>query len=332
VTAAWVPTAGTATGIGSLPGVDPGEAARAVLDLLPDLPALPELPARGAPADLIGRGAALLVDLPVDLQPTGWRLVDRGSRDGSRARDLLARDLDAFEDAVAGEPLARLKVQAPGPWTLAAGLELTRGERALSDHAAVRDLAASLAEGLRLQLADLGRRFPGVELVLQLDEPSLPAVLAGRIPTPSGFGSYRSPDAQTALDRLAEVVQAAERTVVHCCAPRPPVELFRRAGAAGLSVDLLLEQSDQALGEAVEAGVVLLLGVVASTGEAPPTVDDALRPVRGLWRRLGLDPERMPTSVVLTPSCGLAGASPAYARAALGRCTEAARALAEEPL
>jgi hypothetical protein len=77
---------------------------------------------------------------------------------------------------------------------------------------------------------------------------------------------------------------------------------------------------------------VLLLGVVPSTGDAPPTVDAALGPVRGLWRRLGLEPERMPTAVVLTPSCGLAGASPGYARAALGRCTEAARALAEEPL
>ncbi len=231
-----------------------------------------------------------------------------------------------------GEPLARLKVQAPGPWTLAAGLELTRGERALSDHGAVVDLTASLAEGLRLQLADLGRRFPGVELVLQLDEPSLPAVLAGRIPTPSGFGSYRSPSAQTALDRLSEVVEASDRTVVHCCAPRPPVELFRRAGAVGLSVDLLVEQAEQPLGEAVEAGLVLLLGCLPSTGSTVPTVDRVLAPVRGLWRRLGLDPELLPAAVVLTPSCGLAGATPGYARAALGRATEAARALAEEPL
>jgi hypothetical protein len=59
---------GTATGIGSLPGEDPREAARLVLGELP-VPHLPELPARGPHADLAGRGAALLADLPVDLQP-----------------------------------------------------------------------------------------------------------------------------------------------------------------------------------------------------------------------------------------------------------------------
>ena len=58
--------------------------------------------------DLAGRTAALLAGIPVDLQPTGWRLTERGSRDGNRARDLLARDLDALEDAVAGGPLPRL--------------------------------------------------------------------------------------------------------------------------------------------------------------------------------------------------------------------------------
>ena len=93
---------GTATGIGSMPGTDPDEVVRRVLDLLPGLPFLPELPARGASSDLAGRSAAHLAELSVDLQPSGWRLVDRPSRDGHRARDDLARDLDALEQATAG--------------------------------------------------------------------------------------------------------------------------------------------------------------------------------------------------------------------------------------
>ena len=89
---------GSATGVGSLPGTDPLEAARWVVGELA-FPHVPELPGRGAHADLTGRGAALLTDLPVDLQPTGWRMVPRPSRDGQRAKDLLARDLDALEQA-----------------------------------------------------------------------------------------------------------------------------------------------------------------------------------------------------------------------------------------
>src|SRR5688572_2872366 len=118
---------GGASGVGSWPGTDPLEAVRTVLDLLPDLPFLPELPARGPHADVTGRSTALLAGLPVDLQPSGWRLVSRPSQDSRRARDLLARDLDALEEAADAARPSALKVQCAGPWTLAATLELPRG-------------------------------------------------------------------------------------------------------------------------------------------------------------------------------------------------------------
>ena len=54
---------GPASGVGSLPGIDPAEALRIVVGELPEFAHLPELPQRGAGADLIGRTAGLLVDL-----------------------------------------------------------------------------------------------------------------------------------------------------------------------------------------------------------------------------------------------------------------------------
>ena len=336
-----------------MPGTDPDEAVRVVLGELPDLPFLPELPARGPHADLAGRTASLLVDLAVDLQPTGWRLVPRASRDGRRARDLMARDLDALEAATQGGTPATLKVQAAGPWTLAALLELQRGERALADHGAVDDLTGSLAEGLRRHLADLAVRLPGTRLVLQLDEPLLPAVLGGGIPTASGFGRLRSPTRSRLREVLALVLAAGDDTVVHCCAADPPLELISEAGAGALSVDatLLGPRHDESIGLAVEAGLGLLLGVVpslAGAGSGRPGADREgahregsdrrlsdpslmIDPVRVLWRRLGFDPDRLPGTVVVTPQCGLAGASPAHARAALAACTEMARRLGEQP-
>jgi methionine synthase II (cobalamin-independent) len=318
-----LPRAG-ATGVGSLPGTDPLEAARVVLGELPELPHLPELPARGPHGDLAGRGAALLVDLPVDLQPSGWRLVPRPSRDGRRARDLLARDLDALEEAVArtGPPPA-LKVQATGPWTLAALLELPRGERVLSDPGAVDDLAGSLAEGLSAHLWDLARRLPGVPLVLQLDEPSMPAVLRAQVPDASGAGRLRAPDEQRAVEVLRTVLSSADAPVVHCCADRVPVALLRRAGAAGLSLDLLRPQDDDALGEAVEAGTRLLAGLVPTAGPLPPDEKAVLAPLVALWRRLGLDLAAAGDAVTVTPSCGLAGTTESHARAVLAASARA---------
>ena len=322
---------GGASGIGSWPGTDPLEAVRTVLDLLPDLPFLPELPARGPHADLTGRSTALLAGLPVDLQPSGWRLVPRPSQDSRRARDLLSRDLDALEEAADAVRPTSLKVQCAGPWTLAATLELPRGERVLADHGAVDDLAQALAEGLRDHLADLGRRLPGTRLVLQLDEPGLPGVLAAQVPTSSGWATLRAPDAQRAVEVLRTTLDAGSTTVVHCCAPAPPVELLRRAGASAVSVDatLLTPRDDDALGEAVEAGTGLLLGVVPSQDARLSDLSATMAPATALWRRLGLSAEVLATSVVVTPTCGLAGASPAFARRALQACVEGARRLPE---
>lgn len=53
--------------------------------------------------------------------------------------------------------------------------------------------------------------------------------------------------------------------------------------------------------------------------------------VRTLWRRLGLDPGTLAESVAITPACGLAGASPGYARRALAHCVKAAKSLADDP-
>ncbi len=106
-----------------MPGTDPAEALRVILGELPDLPHLPELPGRGPGADLTGRTAALLVDLPVETTPSGWRLAASPGRDLRRARGYLARDLDVLAEVAAGYA-GPFKIQVCGPWTLAATIDL----------------------------------------------------------------------------------------------------------------------------------------------------------------------------------------------------------------
>ncbi|MEU2163377.1 methionine synthase [Streptomyces chengbuensis] len=324
---------GPATGVGSLPGGDAREAAKTVTGSFEDFPHLPELPARGPGADMIGRTAGLLVELYAHVEPSGWRISDRPGRDTRRARSWLGEDLDALEEFTQGYE-GPLKVQAVGPWTLAAALELRNGEAALADPGACRDLAGSLVEGLRGHLADVRRRVPGARPVLQLDEPSLTAVLRGRVRTASGYRTHRAVDRQLAENTLREVVDGAGvPVVVHSCAPEVPFALLRRAGAAGISFDfaLLTERDDETIGEAVEGGTMLFAGVVPSTDGPLSDPAGSVMGVRTLWRRLGLNPGTLAESVVITPSCGLAGASPGYARAALAHGVRAARSLADNP-
>lgn len=322
-----------------MPGADPAEAARIVVGELPDLPHLPELPGRGVGTDLIGRTAGLLVDLAVEVVPSAYRVAPRPGRDHRRAADLLRSDMDALEEALerAGARPSAVKVQAAGPWTLAASVELHSGHAVLTDSGALRDFAESLGEGLRRQVDELSRRL-GARVVVQLDEPSLPAVVAGSIPTPSGYGTVPAvpeTDAAELLQGVLEVLPAPR--IVHCCAPRPPLALLRRAGADALAVDAeLLAGSPRAtvdaLGEAWDSGAAVLLGLVpAEAPVVPPQLRDLAGPALDLVDRLGFPRALLADRCVPTPSCGLAGAGAGWPRRALALARDLGQAFVDPP-
>ena len=172
----------SATGIGSYPGSAARQAAEVVVGELHQLTHLVELPARGVGADLIGRAGALLVDIGIDTVPRGYRVAPGRSAVVRRSVSLLGEDLDALEEAWETAGLRgsgrTVKVQAPGPITLAAHLELANGHRAITDSGALRDLTGSLAEGVAEHRATVARRLDA-NVVVQFDEPTLPAALLG---------------------------------------------------------------------------------------------------------------------------------------------------------
>jgi methionine synthase II (cobalamin-independent) len=279
---------------------------------------------------MIGRGAGLLADLKVDLQPMGWRFVDRAGRDSHRTSGLLREDLDELAEAFDGYD-GDLKVQIAGPWTLASSIWLHRGERAVVDVGATRDLIGSLAEGLRIHLDELARLVPKATLVVQIDEPGLPSVLSGQLPTASGFGRIRAIDPTVAAEGLRDVVAAAgdRHTVVHCCASDVPLMLLRNTGVRAVSLDtsLLTPKGWESVAATVEAGVDLWAGAIP-TGETRTMVTEVINPLVEAWRRVGL-PLADLSNVTLTPACGLAGLTPSGARNVQRLAVDAARALTE---
>ncbi|WP_245802959.1 methionine synthase [Corynebacterium phocae] len=223
---------------------------------------VPQLPERGLGSDSVGRTASLLPFLSVDLGPRGWRLTARPQLITRQMRDQMDRDLDTLQE-VWGESLPRVKAQLMGPWSLAASVELANGHRVLTDRGAVADLHQALLAGAVEHRADLARRF-GAEVSLQLDEPLLPQIIAGRVPGTHEFDTIPAIPAEVALARLeefhadylhADFLHAAPEWAVASAAPTLLVDF------AGLDAP----QHVDGLGQHLDAGRRVGLGL--NTGD-----------------------------------------------------------------
>lgn len=180
------------TALGSMPGRDFRESTRIVADLLPDLLAWPELPARDASSAMIGRTLGLL-EQPCELTADGWRLAARADAAQRRAQRWWSSDLDDIEELTQDYGGA-LKVALAGPWTLATSVRLAHPTmtHVLADEGACRDLTQALAEAVAQLASRLVARL-GRRLIVQLDEPVIGAVLGGTLPTFSGCTATQCP-------------------------------------------------------------------------------------------------------------------------------------------
>lgn len=273
------------TGVGSVLGTSVTAWAGRIADQLPEFPHVPELPERGPGADMIGRTLGLLSEIAPDFTAattvTGWELT-RASRDMRRARSLLAEDLDAVEQAWQGHT-GLAKQQLAGPYTIAAAVE-RKGRRLLADPGIVRDLVVAWREMADAHRRELTRRL-AADWVLQMDEPSLPAVVAGAVSTISGMGAYPPIEPDLALGA----------DLVHCCAPGLPFARLR--GCGGLLFDLSLhhQAEDEQLAQLSTDGTVLGFGVSPVPG--------SVRSVLDFFDRTGLYPAPM----LITAPCGMVG-------------------------
>lgn len=329
--------AGRATGIGSWPGGDAREATNVVIGELDSLPHLVELPGRGLGADLVGRAAALLVDLPLDVSTTAYQVAAHRGSVARRASDFLAEDLDVLEELweLGGHRGSdRLfKVQAVGPWTLAANIELATGRRVLTDSGAVRDFTESLAEGVSRHAREVARRL-GVRVLVQFDEPSLPAVLAGELAGRSRFETVPAvpePEALALLDCVIEAV--GTDVIVHCCGHLPS-DLLRRSRARAISFDVstVTEGDFDGIGELIDSGKELILGLIPTTAPATgATWREFANPALTLIDRLGFPRSVLRERVSVSPTCGLAGSGEEWARQALRLVGDVSRAFQDDP-
>lgn len=302
------------------------------------LPHLVELPARGVGADMIGRAGALLIDIALDTVPRGYRITARPGAVTRRAVSLLDEDVDALEEAwekAGGAVEGRaVKVQAPGPITLAAGLELPNGHRAITDAGAVRDLTASLAEGVERHRAEVARRL-ATTVVVQYDEPVLPAALAGRLSGVSALNPVHPVDASAAVTLVDTCVAAAGADVLlHICADEIPWNVLQRSSINAVSVDAsILGDADlDELGEFLDSGRCVVLGLLpTSAPQYQPSAEEVAAAAVAITDRIGFSRAVVGQRVGISPACGLAGTTAQWARVALEVAQRAAEAVEADP-
>lgn len=310
---------------------------RMVLGECPAHAHVPELPARGPHAEMIGRALGMVDDLGVDRQPTGWRLIDHPGLDQRRAAATLRDDLEIFAEA-AQDFTGEIVLTTAGPWTAAALVELSRGTTVIADTGARRDLAQALGAGVAERATRLQRLVPTARVRVQLDEPMLPMVAEGRVRTASGFRRHRSidqPELETTLSRFIDDVRATGHRAVtlHCCAPGFDPGLAGRIGA-----DLAMDLSGDISGAVLDAVAAHLErdGMVWWGLAATAVPDRVPRPIMlrrhatRLIEALELPTERWLNQVVLTPACGMAGWSLHPAIGLIRTVAETARDLSED--
>ncbi|HEX5017878.1 MAG TPA: methionine synthase [Actinomycetes bacterium] len=309
---------GVVTGLGPVVGTQSDEAARLVIGELSELPHIPELPARGPWAESVGRSAALLVDLPLELDVDRWRAAPGVGRDLARARSMLAQDLDAVEEHWAGYA-GSAKLQVCGPLTLMASIELRSGDAFVADPVARDDLAASLVEGVISHIAELRRRVPEATWCVQLDEPRAQTVTRGEVARPSGWGTVPAveiQDATTLLRRAVDAVHGVEcGVVVNTCVLDPEWRVITGSDADGIIVDV--GRTDRSAGGAARQLEEQLerwwAGGAGLWCAVDPGDGNGVGKLRELSSLVGAAPDAFADRVVLTPRCGAAVSAAAYA-------------------
>ncbi|GED07077.1 hypothetical protein AUR04nite_26090 [Glutamicibacter uratoxydans] len=332
-----------ATAFCHFPGTDPVEIHKVIRGELgePNLAVFPQLAQRGVGADPLGRSAALVADMGFDLQPHGWRIAVPDGIDARRARSLLRSDENLLADIAGAEKKhpERLKTTVTGPYTLAAGLYLSGGERVLSDYGARRDVIEAYAHGVAAQIQRLAKSTTIKHFTIQLDEPMLPAVLDGTVPTASGYRTLRSvprSEVRAGYQQFTQILEdALGSDAAHLVANLPSqdeqlverIDILHQAGIRGWVIDPagLGHRQWERIAGLVEAEGQIFLQVLEPGGKAPGVVDGVntiLRP----WRQLGLSLHRL-GQLTLMPRGSFAESSAAQVIQTLGHITGYAQAL-----
>lgn len=324
--------AGMATGIGSLPFTEPGEALSLIFDHLPEAPHWPQLPQRGEREGFVYQSMNPLVEMGLLVKEGDKILFDTN---GEHWVENMTEFYTVYLAAEEGDPEALehfavphqsatgfyallealkeggtgdaryLKGQEAGPLT--AGFQLTdaAGRAAYYDHQ-LRDIVVkTLAMHARWQTGVLSRF--GLPVMFFIDEPAIGVY---------GKGIYITVTREMILDDINTIAGAVHAaggiTGVHSCDAIDWTILFE-SQVQIVSLDHYnfgnsLIPTAKELKQYLERGGVIAWGLVPTNENAfSESMDTLLARLENTWGELekrGVDRELLKQQCIITPACG----------------------------
>lgn len=312
-----------ATGVGTLPLAEAGEAVEIILASLPQIPFWPQLTARSPWEDMILQFASGLPGLKVDLEGRSVGLdpaIDRTAALTDFYEADLGGDLNHFsltEEVAPGffelvqkvskenDGVERLKGQVAGPVTFCLAVKDAKGRALIHD----QELAQACARGLGLKGAWQAANFPADmgQPIIFIDEPAL-----------TGFGSaFMSLEREAALALLnataGPIREAGGFAGIHVCG-NTDWSLITAAevdivnfDAYGFGEGFLLYPKE--IAAFLERGGVIAWGLVPTLEYTDQvTAEGLLGRLEEMMGRLasqGIDRNLLAERSLLTPSCGM---------------------------
>lgn len=322
---------GLATGIGSLPLVDAGEAVKLVFRCVPHIPFWPQLPRLNAREGMVAQFSENLPGLKMD--PGGLRFApeDREKELEEFYEKLIFRDVDYFEisrDFASGlyafdEYLERadlsavkfLKCQVTGPFSFSSAINNAEGKVILHD----KVLMQAMAKGLGMKALWQVERFKrfGKKIIMFFDEPYLACV----------GSAYTPVDRNDVIEVFRELVEPLKGSGclvgVHCCG-NTDWSMLMEAGCIDIINFDAFEFRERFVLYAENLKDFLKKGGIVCWGIVPTQPDSELVPEQELARRIGegvdilsakgVDRGLICERMMISPACGLGTMGEARAR------------------
>lgn len=333
-----------ATGIGSLPLVDPDEAAALALRYLPEAPLWPQLPKRGFQEHMGGQYSEALPGIVRDDARERFSFDSTRDLTGELERfyeRYLDHDVEYFklseEHAAGFYALLRalekdpprearfLKGHVTGPLTAGISYKDEAGRDVIHDEQLFDAVVKNLAMKAAWQIERLGAF--GKPVIIFIDEPAMETL-----------GSAFSPAApELVAEKLDEIIEAIHErggiAGIHCCGNADWPLIFNT------KVDIVnfdaFDYLDRVLLYPAEIAAFIGRGGALAWGIVPTGAFTGAETADGLIERLeggigrlvaaGIPRDAILRRSIITPSCGLGSLTPASAEAILKLTLEISR-------